>query len=165
MNTTKRLAFCFGVLPVVLACMPAHTQSKATARLHCHTVGSAPPEPLGDREGHSVSVSQFACRVEGGPTDGGVLTGTTIVEWDKGNGIILSGSGVTRKPGATTAFQHSEGKVALILSEGKVVGSTGSGRGRMTMATGTASSLAGKTYSYSAKTVGPGQSVVEVTYD
>lgn len=163
MNATKILASWFGVAAAVLACMPAHAQS--TARLYCHSVGSAPPEPLGDREGHSISVSQIACRVEGGLTDGGVLTGTTITEWNKGNGVILSGSGVTRRPGATTAYQHTEGTVALIMTDGKVTGSTSSGRGRMTMATGAASALLGKTYSFTARTVAPGQTVVDVTYD
>jgi hypothetical protein len=94
-----------------------------------------------------------------------VLTGTTITEWDKTNGTVLSGVGVTRKPGATTAYQHTEGKTSLTLVDGKVTGSTGSGRGRMTMATGNASSLNGKTYSFTYKTTGPGQFTVDVKYD
>ena len=101
----------------------------------------------------------------GGPSDGGVLTGKTIYEWDKTNGVLLSGSGVTRKPGATTAYQHSEGKISLIIADGKIAGSTFSGRGRITMASGAASSLQGKTYSYAGKTIGPGQFTIDVKYD
>ena len=143
----------------------AAAQTSSNARLFCHAVGYNPPEALGDREGHSISVGEITCRVEGGPGDGGVLTGTTIYEWDKANGVLLSGIGVTRKPGATTAYQHTEGKISLVVSNGKVVGSTGSGRGRYTMATGTAASMAGKTYSYTFKTTGPGQFVVDVVND
>jgi hypothetical protein len=94
-----------------------------------------------------------------------VLTGTTIYEWDRTNGVLLSGLGVTRKPGATTAYEHSGGKISLIIADGKVAGSTFSGRGRITMATGAAASLQGKTYSYSGKTTGPGQFNVDVKYD
>ena len=36
-------------------------------RMNCQIVGSAPPEPLGDREGHSLTTPQIICRVEGGP--------------------------------------------------------------------------------------------------
>ena len=165
MNTTNGLASGFAVVTLVLTCMAAHAQSIPPTRLHCYTAGSAQPEPLGDREGHSISVSQIACRVEGGLTDGGVLTGTTIVEWDKGNGVILSGSGVTRRPGAFAAYQHLEGQVSLTMTEGKMTGSVTTGRGRITMATGAASALQGRAYSFSARTTGPGQAVVDVTYD
>lgn len=142
--------------------MTVAAQTSSNARLFCHAVGYNPPEALGDREGHSISIGEITCRVEGGPGDGGVLTGTTIYEWDKASGVLLSGIGITRKPGATTAYQHTEGKISLVMSNGKVVGSTGSGRGRYTMATGASVAMAGKTYSYTFKTTGPGQFVVDV---
>ena len=154
-----------GVAGAVLTTSGAFSQSGQTARLFCQTVGGGAPETLGDREGHSVSVGEVACRVEGGPQDGGVMTGTTIYEWDKTNGVLLSGVGVTRKPGALVTHQHSEGKISLIIADGKVAGSTFSGRGRITMATGAASLLQGKTYSYAGKTTGPGQLTVDVKYD
>jgi len=128
----KRLFCTLSIAGIAVTCTTAWSQSAQSGRLLCHAVGSGPTEPLGDREGHAIAVSEFACRVEGGPTDGGVLTGTTITEWDKTNGTVLSGVGVTRKPGATTAYQHTEGKTSLTLVDGKVTGSTGSGRGRMT---------------------------------
>ena len=165
MNGKRLVLHCIGMIGFALTCTAALAQTGSTARLYCHTVGYTPPEPLGDREGHSISVTQGTCRVEGGPTDGSILTGTNIIEWDKGNGVILTGAGVTRKPGATTAYQHSEGKVTLTMTDGKVTGSTASGRGRVTMATGGAAALNGKTYSYTSKTVEPGQYVVDVKYD
>ena len=109
--------------------------------------------------------ARLTCRVEGGATDGGVLTGTTIYEWDKGVATLLSGLGVTRKPGATTAYQHTEGKQSLVMTDGKVTGATGSGRGRYTLATGAAAANNGKTYSYTFRTTAPGQFIVDVKND
>ncbi len=144
----------------------ADAQSGSTVKLHCFSVGNgAPPEALGDREGHALSVGQVTCRVEGGPVDGGIFTGSTIAEWDKGSAVVLSASGVTRKPGAVLASQTTEGKQSLVMTDGKVTGMTGSGRGRYTLATGSAASLAGKTFSYTFNTTGPGQFLVEVKYD
>jgi len=165
MNSKKHLRTCIAIAGLALASGTALAQSAPSSRLFCHVVGNSPPEPLGDREGHSISVGEITCRVEGGPGDGGVLTGTTIYEWDKTSGVLLSGIGVTRKPGATSAYQHTEGKIALVVADGKVTGSTGSGRGRTTVATGAAAALSGKAYSYTFKTTGPGQFVVDVKYD
>lgn len=165
MNSNRILVSCIGIAGSVVICASAFAQSGQSSRVLCHSVGSSAPEPLGDRDGHSISVGEGSCRVEGGLLDGGILTGGLIYEWDKTNGVLLSGSGVTRKPGATSAYQHSEGKIALTISDGRVVGSSGSGRGRYTMATGAAAALSGKTYSYTFKTTGPGQAVYEVKID
>ena len=165
MNSNRLLVSCIGIVGCVVMCTGALAQSGQSFRLICQSVGSGTLEPLGDRDGHSISVAEQSCRVEGGLTDGGILTGTGITEWDKTNGVLLSGSGVTRKPGATTAYRNTEAKIALTLSDGKVVGSSGSGRGLFTMATGTAASLSGKTYTFTFKSVGPGQTVFDVKVD
>ena len=34
---------------------------------NCQNFGGGPPEPLGDREGHSIQISQVSCRVEQAP--------------------------------------------------------------------------------------------------
>jgi hypothetical protein len=165
MNHKPHFRSCICLAAFALVSAGAAAQSGATAKLYCHTVGNGAPEALGDREGHTVAVGQFTCRVEGGLTDGGILTGTTINEWDKGNAVVLSASGITRKPGAVTAYQILEGKQSLVMTDGKPTGITGSGRGRYTLATGSAASLAGKTYSYTFSTTGPGQFVVDVKQD
>lgn len=162
---SRRPLLVLGLAGLALTGSAAWAQAGVSGRLFCHAVGGGAPEPLGDREGHAISAGQLTCRVEGGPQDGGVLTGTTIYEWDKGSGVLLSGSGITRKPGAMTAYQHSDGKISLTITDGKVTGSTFTGRGRITMATGAASSLQGKTYSYAGQTTGPGQLTVDVKYD
>lgn len=163
-NHSKLCSFACATA-LTLACCGAAAQTAAAEKLHCQTVGSAAPEALGDRDGHALSVNHISCRVEGGAMDGGVLTGTTIYEWDKGQATVLSGSGVTRKPGAATVYQHTEGKMSLVMTDGKPSGITGSGRGRMAMATGSAAPMAGRTYSFTFRTTGPSQFVVDVKHD
>ena len=63
----------------------------------CQSVGGGSPEPLGDREGHLISVEQGSCRVEGAYA-GGVSTDTIIWEWDGAKAVELSNVGVVRKP-------------------------------------------------------------------
>jgi len=154
-----------GVAILVVMPASAFAQSGSSFRLTCHSIGNSPTEPLGDREGHAVGVGQYTCRTDGGPLDGGMLTGMTIWEYDKNNGRSLSGMGVTRKPGALAAYQQTEAKVALTLTDGKVTGFTGSGRGRYTVATGTAAALDGKAYSFTFNSTGPGQFAVEGKVD
>jgi hypothetical protein len=64
--TGSRLLVPLAVACAALACGSALAQADQSSRLSCHTVGTAPPEPLGDREGHSLSVSQITCCAEGG---------------------------------------------------------------------------------------------------
>ena len=86
---------------------------------------------------------------------GGVGTGTNIWEWDGPKATLLSDSGVVRKPGATLAWKGTEGKLTLTMTDGKVTGWTGSGRGANTLATGGWASMAGKSYTWTGKSVGP----------
>jgi hypothetical protein len=50
------------------------------------------------------------------------LTGSTIYELDKGTGVLLAGSGVVRKPGVTAVDVLTEGKLAVVVTDGKVTG-------------------------------------------
>ncbi len=123
----------------------------------CQGIGASAPEPLGDREGHSISVEQFSCRVESGPMSGGVLSGALIWEWDKANAVLISGSGVIRKPDATVVYKDSDGKLALTMADGKVTGFTASGGVSFPIATGSGASLAGKSAAWTATPIGPDQ--------
>ena len=136
---------------------PSAVAQQNTFTFTCQDVGISPPEPLGDREGHSISVGQFSCRIDSGPMSGGVGTGTVTWEWDKTNAVLLSGSAVLRKPGATEVEVYTGGKIALTMADGKVTGFTASGRGSYPMAIGGAASLAGKSFTWTAKSTGPGQ--------
>ncbi len=121
---------------------------------NCQSVGGGSPEPLGDREGHMISVDQSSCSVEGAYA-GGVATLTTIWEWDGPKAVARSAIGVVRKPGSTLAWQGSEGELTLTMTDGKVTGCTGSGRGVNTLATGDWAKLAGKGYTWTGRCVGP----------
>ena len=150
------------ICALAVLCAAASAQSGLSHRLVCQSIGNGAAEPLGDREGHALSVGNFTCRTDGGPLDGGVLTGATIWEYDKLGAVGLSGSGVTRKPGAMAAYMNTESKLTMTLVDGMVTGLTGTGWGRHTLASGSAAALSGKAYSYTFGSTGAGQFGVDV---
>jgi hypothetical protein len=150
-----------GILIGVISAI-SFAQTPLTFRFLCQSFGIGPQEALGDREGHNLSVTNYSCRVEGGPLEGGLVTGNTIYEWDKINGTGLAGNGVVRKPGATAVFQLADFKNTLTMADSKVTGFLATGHGTYKLATGSASSLVGKTFSYTSRPNGPGQFVVDI---
>ena len=127
-------------------------------------MGSGAPQRPEDRLGDLISVEQDRCSVVSGPLIGGLLIEEIIWEWEKTktNAVLLSGSGVIRKPGSTVAFQITQGTMAMAVADGKVTGATSSGRGVDGMATGGAASFAGKTYTWSTKSTGKMQFALDV---
>jgi hypothetical protein len=156
-HTTSVLLLVFGLI----ACSAA--SAEMTFKSHCQTFGTAPLELLGDREGHAIAVGHFTCRVDGGPIDGAVWTGSQVYEWDGPNAVGRGGFGVFRLSGSFAVYSSTEVKVSLNLSDGRVTGFTGSGRGMFSVGTGAASVLAGKSYTYVVKSSGFNQVVVETT--
>jgi hypothetical protein len=152
---------------LALACAMAFASPSGWAQdvARCRYVGPPVPEPLGDREGHALSTSQVSCRMESGSMEGGVLTGTTVWEWQGNSAVGLAGHGVTRKPGGTVAYVNSEMKLTLVMDGSRVVGTAASGHGRYVMATGSAASMLGKTYSFTTKPAGYGEFILEVKPD
>lgn len=148
------------------ATTPSAVAQENTAILTCQGIGrdNGPPEPLGDREGHGITVGEYSCRVNSGPQSGGVSTGTIIWEWDGTNAVELSESGVIRKPGSTLVYRGTEGKLALTMADGKVTGFTASLKGQQQLATGSAASLAGKPYTATVTSTGPSQWAVEIKW-
>ena len=73
------------------------------------------------------------------------------------------GFGQRRHPqaGRHCVWVRTEGKLALTMVEGKVTGWTASGRGTYPIATGSAASLAGKSFTWTIKSAGPGQFTME----
>ena len=145
-----------------MAAAPSAVAQEVTIKSNCSIVGDAAPEPLGDRDGHAFSVQVDDCLDQSGPFVGGVYTDTAIWEWNGPNAVLVSGGGVMRKPGATALVQYTEGKVDLTRTDGKVTGATASGKGRWPIATGSAASLAGKTFTWTSKSTGPATFAVEV---
>ena len=121
----------------------------------CQSVGGGSPEPLGDRQGHMLSAETGSCTADGAYA-GGVSTDWIIWEWDGAKAVELANVGVIRKPGSILAWKGTGGTLTLTVTDGKVTGCTGSGRGVNTVATGDWAKLAGKGYTWTAKCVGPG---------
>ena len=146
------------------ATAPSAAAQGNTFTLACQSIGSGALEPLGDREGHSLLVGEYSCRADSGPLSGGVWTATDIWEFNGTNAVLVTGYGVIRKPGATAVYQDTEGRLALTMTDGKVTGLTISGRGHWPLATGGSASLTGKSYTFAAKSAGPGRFAVEIKY-
>lgn len=138
-----------------------------TWKAHCINTGPGAFEALGDREGHGISVVSAVCTIEGGPLDGGVSTQSVIWEGDraKGTTMLLSGEGVTRKPGATAVFRNTGGTLTTVMKDGKPAGWTASGTSVMALAAGEAAPLNGKSISWTAKATGPRTYVIENKLD
>lgn len=137
------------------ALAPGAVAQEKTTTWTCQGVGGGQAEPIGDREGHSLEVGQYSCRAESGPWAGSVGSGTGIWEWDGPKATLISNSGVARMPGATLAWNFTEGSQALTMTDGKVTGCSGSGRGKNVLATGSWASWAGTSYTCTWKCVGP----------
>jgi hypothetical protein len=141
---------------------PSTIAQESTSVQTCQPVWSSAPEPLGDREGHAILVSQGSCRIESGPLSGGVLTDVSIWEFDGAKAVRLTESGIIRKSDAVVVINGTGGNFALTMADGKVTGWTASGRDNYLMATGSAAPLAGKSFTWTAKPTGPaGQLTVE----
>ena len=136
-----------------------------TSKSTCMNAGPNVPEPLGDRDGHAVQVSDGTCMTEGGLLEGTVMTQHTIWELDKGVLNILSAHGVSRKPGTTVSYRVTNGALTFMMKDGKPAGWTASGKGVYTLATGSAAALMGKTFSWNGSATGPRSYVIETKVD
>lgn len=140
-------------------------QASSTSKYSCMSTGSMAPEPVGDREGHLLAVNTGTCHAESGTFEGAIITQNTIWEVDKAAATMTSGNGVFRRPGGVGVYQLTSGTRSLVVQDGKVVGWTTSGKGLYTMATGNMSTVAGKTFSFTAKGTGFGRYSMESSLD
>jgi hypothetical protein len=143
------------------AAAPSALAQEITFTSPCSIVGNAAPEPLGDREGHAIFIEEDICRFDSGPFAGGVMTASSTWEFDKANAALVSSSAIFRNPGVIAVGRLTEGKIALTITDGKVTGVTSWVRGIWPITTGSASSLAGKSFTATGKDTGPGQFVLE----
>jgi len=114
----------FGSLSAIVFALaaPSATAQELHGHILCRDVGAFTPEQLGDREGHALSIGQSSCQTTEGPGAGAVQTETNMWEWDGPKAKELSGYGVARKPGATFAFQHTDGTLEVTMTDGKPSG-------------------------------------------
>lgn len=62
-----QLSAVIAIAALSLGSANVFAQSGATARLYCHAVGASTPEPLGDREGHAIAVSEIPGALKAAP--------------------------------------------------------------------------------------------------
>lgn len=149
---------------LALAATPTLAQTDQNQQL-CTLVGTAAPEPAGDREGHAIQVASATCTIVGGALDGSVVTQYALWDMDGPTANLTSGYGVIRKAGGVAAYQTTSGTRTLVMKDGKVVGWTASGKGRYTLATGSAAAAAGKSFSWTAKLTGLNRYSIDVVTD
>jgi len=117
-------------------------------RYECSVIGALAQEPIGDRNEH---------------TKGAVNTGISISEWDGPKGTYLASIGLHRAPGGFAIGQLLEGTGSIVMKDGKVVGSEGSGKTLFKFASGTLAAISGKTVKWTSKPVGLGRFELEFT--
>lgn len=164
MNATKHLLL--GATALGLICgAGASAQPRGEVngyRLHCQSISGTRDDIVGSPS-RVLAAGGYSCRVDGGPMNGGVTTGSSLGEVQGDRYVGFSGSSVTRKPGSLLASVHGEfGQETIRDAQGKVTEVRGSGRGRYVLATGDAAPLSGKSYRYVTHWTGPHVFVVDV---
>jgi hypothetical protein len=149
--TCAALVATFAGLTAGLTVAPASAQD-LSMRLVCANSHGPYVEPIVDREDQRFQASEASCKVEGGPMDGAVLTQSTFWHFDKNAGAMLSSHSVARKPGSLLVSGATAGTMAILGTGGW----SASGKGRYLLATGAATSLDGKTFSWTGKPEGYG---------
>lgn len=86
-------------------------------------------------------------------------------EWNSANGVGKAGFGVARSLAGKIIYVSTQMTNTLTMTDGKATGFVVTGRGHYPVATGPARAFAGKTYSFTTKSTGPGQFVIESTVD
>jgi len=124
-NTSTRISSLAAAAAVIAAGVLAASSPAQAAegyKFTCQGVGVNTVEPVGDRDGHAVTISEYSCRAESGRAEGGVVTGANTYERDKGVATLLAGNGVIRKPGSIAVYQFIEARNAFTMADGKVTG-------------------------------------------
>lgn len=146
---------------LVVATPAAWAQTKST----CFNEGPAAVEQVGDREGHTINVSRAVCTMEGGAFDGAVMTQHAVWEGDKAVSTMVSADGVARRPGGVLVYRLNAGTLTLTMQDGKPTGWTASGKGVYPVAGGNMAVLAGKSFTWTARSTGPRSYVIESKVD
>ncbi|MDA9440229.1 hypothetical protein XH98_14090 [Bradyrhizobium sp. CCBAU 51745] len=123
-------------------------------RYACNTVGTAAPEPVGDRDGHTIVANQFTCVGMGGLLKGANYTAVNITEFDGPKGKYLLAGGVHRGQGGLVVTQALEGVTIFNMKDGKPVSFEGTGKAIVKFASGPFAQLSGKTLNLTVKQTG-----------
>jgi hypothetical protein len=156
---------CLGAFALYALSAAAFAQSGTSFKSTCTSVGNSPPEQLAGREGQSISIGTYVCTAEGGPMQGATMTGTSVWHFSSGAAKGVSGTGVARAPGGLAVYEHTGATMKFLMNGNQVVGFEGDGKGTWRVASGSASALEGKTYTFTFKSTAPGRFDVDTKID
>ncbi|CCD87135.1 conserved protein of unknown function [Bradyrhizobium sp. ORS 285] len=140
---------------------PARADS--IARYDCTIVGTMGLEPIGDRPGHMLVSFQYSCVGTDGLMKGATYTANVASEWENQKGTYLYGAGIHRSPDGYAVAVLTEGKGSVQMKDGAPAISEAAGKVVFRLASGRFAALAGRTVNFTARLVGPGHLVYELT--
>ena len=159
MHTVARISSAALAAAVLAVLASTAVAQEATSVWTCLPVGASEQAPVGDREGHLLTVSVGTCQITGGLLAGGVSTTTNIWQWDGPKATLVATTGVIRKPGATVVYSNVTGNLANTMDGDKVTGLTGSGTHKFLLGTGSWAPLTGKSDTWTVKSAKVGYTV------
>jgi hypothetical protein len=151
---SKRLIVTFICSALCLMGATGIAHSDTIGRYECNIVGTANPEPMGDRSGHGLLSYQFSCFGVDGLLKGAVYSAIHVSEWDGPQGTFLLAGGVHRSVGGFAVTQMLDGTGSITIKDGKPVGSTASGKAIFKFASGTLAAISGRTVKFTSKSTG-----------
>ncbi|WP_234685899.1 hypothetical protein [Bradyrhizobium monzae] len=140
-------------------------QSEPIGRYECNIVGAASQDPIGDRDGHRIVGTQYACAGVDGLLKGAQYTGSSTSEWDGPKGRYLNGIGMLRSPNGIGVTLVTEGVGSVVMKDGKPVGSESTGKAVYQFATGVFAPLSGKAVKWAVQPAGFNRFSLEVMTD
>lgn len=143
------LKFAAVLTTTCLLAGPASADS--LGRYDCTVTGSNNQEPIGDRPDHVLVNFSFACVGVSGVLKGAVYTGNTVSEWEGDKGKYLYVTGIHRAPGSLAVTLIDNGSGMLEMKDGKLAGSSSTGKGVFKYATGVLKPLSGKTFTFASR--------------
>ena len=150
----KRFIVTFACTAAMVTGAAGLAHAEIIGRYQCNIVGTSIPEPLGDRNGHSILNYSYSCVGVEGLLKDAVVSAFSVAEWDGPKTTSLAALGVHRAPGGAAIGQVLEGNQSIVMKDGKPVGTEGSGKTLFKFASGTLSALAGKTVNFNSKSTG-----------
>jgi hypothetical protein len=160
--TNRGMALALGVsLGLVAHHDRAHADS--IARYDCTVVGTIGQEPIGDRPGHMLVSFQYACFGLDGLMKGALYTAHVASEWENQKGTDLYGGGIHRTNDGYAVIQMTEAAGSVVMGQGMPAVSEARGKVLFKLASGRFAALAGRMVDFTAKMIGPGHFIYEMT--
>lgn len=133
------------------------------ARYDCSIVGTMGLEPIGDRPGHMLVSLQYSCIGTDGLMKGATYTANVASDWENQKGTYLYGAGIHRATDGYAVAVLTEGTGSVVMTNGAPSISEATGKVSFKLASGRFAALLGRTANFTARLVGPGHLIYELT--